>query len=359
MASVIREKIDMQILNGIADLVRVLDDKENVVFVNEAMEKALGYDRENGICYIDESVFNPEITRRALNEGIVIQRQETVMGQIYSVKCSPILGDEGKITGVVEVFRNVTVERKLQREILDKNREMTDETLAASKIQKTVLPPKGFLKNLKIDYFFRPSNILSGDMFDVFEINKDNIAIYIADSVGHGFAASMVTMFIKSLIRTLTKDVLLSPVRTLKSLSGRFKLLKLNIENYFTCFYGVFNVKKGIFTYANAGHQPLPIKVSYNIENLEAEGFPISGFLKNFDYQEKTVKCYSGDKILFMTDGITEAKNMEGEVYGKDRVIEILRENDIDEIKILKEDIRSFMNVGQVDDMSAVLISMW
>lgn len=355
------KKIDHQVLNGIADPLRVLDSEEKVVFVNEAMIKILGRDLTKLTCNINENIFNPDITKQVLKRGEVIQREETLKGKVYSVKCSPILGEDGKIIGVVEVFRNVTVERKLQREIIERNRELMAETLAASQIQKTVLPPKGFLKNLKIDYIYKPSNILSGDMFDIFEINKENIAVYISDSVGHGFAASMVTMFIKSLIRMLPLEILLSPSKTLDALSNRFSLLKLDIENYFTCFYGVFNVKKGTFIYANAGHLPLPIKVSSpnDFEHLEAVGNPICRFFKEAKYQEYKVKCYAGDKILLATDGITEARNMEGQTYGIKRLEEIIIENDVDELKILKENIRSFLNIIQTDDMSAVLLKVW
>ena len=353
------QKLDHQVLNGIADPIRVLDSDERVIFVNEAMEKTLGYDRKNLLCDIDESIFNPDITRSVLRTGEVVQREEIIKDTIYSVKCSPVLGQKGQIIGVVEVFRNVTVERRLQREIIERNRAMVRETMAASQIQKTVVPEKGFIKNLKIDYIYKPSNMLSGDMFDVFEINEDNIAVYISDSVGHGFAASMVTMFIKSLIRTLPIFILLSPAKTLDAISNRFSLLKLDIENYFTCFYGVFNIKKGIFTYANAGHLPLPLKVSEKIEYLHAEGNPISRFFKSAKYKEENSKFYAGDKILFMTDGVSESRNLEGEVYGLKRPEEIMLENDIDELSILKDNLLSFMNITQTDDISVLLLSVW
>ncbi len=185
----IDENVDFQVLNAIADLVRVLDYKEKVVFVNKAMEDLLGYDPDKKVCILGEDLFDPEITKRALMSGEVIQREENIGSMVFSVKCSPIINKKGEILGVVEVFRNVTMARKLQKELIDKNRFMTNETNAASLIQKKVLPDKGFIKNLKVNYLYKPSTILSGDMFDVFQIDDDNIGMYIADSVGHGFAA--------------------------------------------------------------------------------------------------------------------------------------------------------------------------
>ncbi|NMW84544.1 SpoIIE family protein phosphatase [Peptoniphilus sp. AGMB00490] len=354
------DKIDFQVLNAIADLVRVLDYNEKVVFVNKAMEDLLGYDSDKKVCILGEDLFDPEITRRALLSGEVIQREENIGNMIFSVKCSPITNKKGEIKGVVEVFRNVTMARKLQREIIEKNRFMTSETVAASLIQQKVLPEKGFIKNLKVNYIYKPSTILSGDMFDVFEIDDENIAVYIADSVGHGFASSMVTMFIKSVIRTLDKLTLLSPKKTLTELCTRFTSLRLEIENYFTCFYGVYNIKKKKIIFSNAGHLPLPIMVrDREYMNLESRGYPISRFFAKPDYEEKEIKLYSGDYILFMTDGVVEARNSKKESFGYDRIYNIILENNKDVLEILNSKLEEFNDGEQTDDISVLLINIW
>lgn len=353
-------KIDYQILDGIADLVRVLDAKENVVFANKAMSETLGYDKKNYVCDIDGTIFNPEITKRVLNSGEIIQRNEIIKGKEFSVKCSPVHDENKNIIGVVEVFRNITIQKKLQREIIEKNNFMTTETIAASRIQQTMLPEKGFIKNISVDYMYKPYNILSGDMFDVFEIDSENIAIYIADSVGHGFAASMVTMFIKSIIRTLPGDVLLNSVKTLEYINERFATLKLDIENYFTCFYGVYNTKKNVYTYANAGHMPFVMKISDGeVSYLEAKGYPISRFFKNASYEENSCKCYCSDRLLFMTDGVIESRNPLKEVYGLSRVEKIMKKHSKDEIKYLEEDLNKFMSGTLKDDISCMIVKFY
>ncbi|MCI5643896.1 MAG: SpoIIE family protein phosphatase [Peptoniphilus sp.] len=354
------DKVDFQVLNAIADLVRVLDYNEKVVFVNKAMEDLLGYDSDKKVCILGEDLFDPEITRRALLSGEVIQREENIGGMVFSVKCSPITNKKGEIKGVVEVFRNVTMARKLQKEIIEKNRFMTSETMAASLIQRTVLPEKGFIKNLKVNYIYKPSTILSGDMFDVFEIDDENIAVYIADSVGHGFAASMVTMFIKSMIRTLDKLTLLSPKKTLTELCTRFISLRLEIENYFTCFYGVYNTKKKKIIFSNAGHLPLPIMVrDRGFMNLESKGYPISRFFAKPNYEEKEVKLYSGDYILYMTDGVVESRNSKKESFGYDKIHNIILENNRDVLEVLDSELEEFNDGEQTDDISMLLINVW
>lgn len=356
----IDENVDFQVLNAIADLVRVLDYKEKVVFVNKAMEDLLGYDPDKKVCILGEDLFDPEITKRALMSGEVIQREENIGSMVFSVKCSPIINKKGEILGVVEVFRNVTMARKLQKELIDKNRFMTNETNAASLIQKKVLPDKGFIKNLKVNYLYKPSTILSGDMFDVFQIDDDNIGMYIADSVGHGFAASMVTMFIKSMVRTLDKSVQNSPKKTLTELCKRFTGLKLEIENYFTCFYGVYNLKKKTFTFSNAGHLPLPLRVrDREALSLESRGYPISRFFAKPEYEEKEIKLYAGDYLLFMTDGVEEARNPDKEAFGHKRVLDIVSNYNSDILDKINNELEEFTDGPQVDDISMLLVSVW
>lgn len=355
-----RKKIDLQVLNGIADLIRVLDENEKVVFVNQAMEEMLGYDSKQLVCSIGSDVFNPSITKRVLQTGEVIQREENIANLIFSVKCSPIIGENGEIIGIVEVFRNVTMARKLQNEMIKKNKAMTSETNAASKIQRTMLPDRGFQKNLKVNYLYMPSNILSGDMFDVFEIDEDHIALYIADSVGHGFAASMVTMFIKSMIRTSNISIMLSPKEMLRSISDRFTTLKLDIENYFTCFYGVYNRKKNTFTYSNAGHLPLPMRIrDGQIEKLVSSGYPISRFFSNPKYEEYKIDVFAGDKLLFMTDGIVENRNRNGDYFGIERVEEVVKVLNIDVLDTLEKNFKKFLDGPQTDDVSALIVNVW
>lgn len=353
-------KLNYQILNGIADLVRVLDAENRVIFVNKAMSETLGYDTETLICSINQSVIKSDITARTLETGEVIQREESIDGKSFSVKCSPIVGAKGEIIGAVEVFRNTTYEKKLQKEIIDKNKLMTVEMRQASKIQQALLPEKNFLDNLELDYLYKPSNMLSGDMFDIFKINNDNIGMYIADVVGHGFASSMVTMFIRLLIRNIPASKLLKPSKALAEVSRRFTKLNLDIEVYFTFFYGVYNKKNGTFTFSNAGHFPSPILFDgKNIINLETSGFPISRFFTGIEYEDYYINLNCSDKLLFMTDGITEAENRQKEAFGTRRVGEILRDNSVDELKILSSELQKFVKEDQKDDMTSLLVKVW
>lgn len=353
-----KTKPNYHILNGIADLVRVLNKNNEVVFINKSMEEALEYGKK--FCQVDEFIMEPDMTRRTLETGEIVQREEVIGDKSFSVKSSPIIGEHGNLIGAVEVFHETTYEKKLRSEIMSKNRKMTIEMKQASKIQYSLLPAKGFLENIELNYEYRPLNILSGDIFDVFEIDEDNITVYIADAVGHGFASSMITMFIRLMVRNLSEYRLLRPSKAMAEVNRRFRTLNLAIDIYFTFFYGVYNRKTGKFSFSNAGHYPCPIVYDgENIVNLEASGFPISGFFEDVEYKEYYIRLNCSDKILFLTDGVTEAENKQKEFFGIERVYKILENNSVDELKILREELNDFVKSEAGDDITALLLKFW
>ena len=355
-----KSKLNYQILDAIADLVRVIDADGRVIFVNNAMEEQLGYDKKTLVCKIDDFDLSTNIANRTIQTGEVIQREEYIDGIYYSVKCSPIKNLDGRIFGAVEVFRNTSNEHRLISEIIDKNKKLSIEMAQAKKIQNSLLPKNGFIENLKVEYIYRPSSVLSGDIFDIFKIDEENFGVYISDCVGHGFASSMLTMFIKFVLRDVPFEILIHPADTLSYLQEKFVKLDLDIDNYFTFFYGVYNKRASKFTYSNAGHFPTPILVSNGqAKVLEAEGFPITKFLNNESYQEYETDLRITDKLLFMTDGVVDSKNFKEEAYGVNRVIDILLNNDDGEIDELNKKLYEFTMGEQKDDISALLLKIW
>ncbi|WBW50258.1 SpoIIE family protein phosphatase [Peptoniphilus equinus] len=351
--------LNRQILDSIADLIRVIDFKNQIIYANKALQDLLGYDTERKLSRIDREGIDTVISRRTYETGEVIQREETIGGKLYSVKSSPLEKD-GHVIGVVEVFRNIDKEQMLLSEIMERNKAMTIEMNHAQKIQSALLPAKGFLSTLKVDYLYHPSNMLSGDMFDIFPINDDNVGIYIADTVGHGFASSMITMFIRIAMRNISRDKKLAPAKLLEELSQRFVNLGLDGETYFTCFYCVYNKKKSLLTYANAGHFPSPIVATEKgSEELVLSGFPISPFFKGSGYESDSIRLKTGDKLCLMTDGLSETMDYNGEQFGTDRVKAILQDNDNDELLVLKRAVYNFMWGEQRDDLTALLIKVW
>ncbi|NMA86440.1 MAG: serine/threonine-protein phosphatase, partial [Tissierellia bacterium] len=212
--------------------------------------------------------------------------------------------------------------------------------------------------NLQIEHLYKPCEMLSGDIFDIYYIDEDNIGIYICDVVGHGVTASMMTMFVRQTMRAI-KDDILSPSKALSELHQKFIALDLDTDKYFTIFYGVFNTKDRSFKYSNGGHNCVPIKINdEEISLLKINGFPISLIFNEVSYIEKEIKLNSGDKILFYTDGITEAKNIHGEEFEIDGVLKIIEENEEDILNKIVYNVERFRWGEQKDDLAMVLMEV-
>jgi len=318
------------VLDGMADWVRVVDKKGIVIFANNSMKKALGDSIVGMECfkaYCKEKRCTFCITNRSILTGEVMQKEEVINGRYYSVKSSPVINSDGNITAAVEVFRDVTRERKLELELIDRNKKMRKDLQFAKRLQERILPRKGSIENINIDYIYKASETLSGDMFDLFYIDEENIGIYISDVAGHGIAASMMTMFIRQTMRGIKADIL-SPSLVLTELHRRFSLLNLEPDKYFTIFYGVYNKITHEFKYSNAGHNCIPVKFNDNEYNLlEIKGYPIAMLFDTMVYNEKKVQLVKGDKILFYTDGITEAKDHNGVDFGVEGILDTIKKN--------------------------------
>ena len=353
--------LNYHVLESMADWVRVVDYNNTIIYANKAMKDSLGDDIVGKKCYQAYRKTKPCgfcISRRSIETQETIQKEEVINGKYFSIKSSPVLDNKGNAVAAVEVFRDVTRERKLELELIERNKKMSKDLLFAKRLQRRILPKKDIYNTIKIDHLYEPSEVLSGDMFDVYYIDEENIGIYICDVVGHGVTASMMTMFVRQTMRAI-KDDILSPSIALTELHKRFVTLNLGIDKYFTIFYAVYNTKDNHFKYANAGHNCIPIK--FNREELtllKTSGFPISLIFNEIYYEENDIKLKKGDKILFYTDGITEGKNIKGIEFGMEGVVKAIKENKDNLLKSIVNNVEKFRWGEQEDDYAMVLMEV-
>lgn len=353
--------LNYQVLEGMADWVRVIGKNGKVLYANKSMKDHLGENIVGSRCF--ESICNLEecrvcISNQSMETGDIVQKEEKIDGNYYSVKSSPVRDENGEIFAAVEVFRNVTRERKLEKELIGKNNKMHSDLQFAKRIQEKILPRKGKIDNLQLDYIYKPSEMLSGDMFDMYKIDEDHIGIYISDVAGKGVSASMLTMFIRQTMRVM-KDHIISPGQALKELHRRFLTLDFEVERYFTIFYGVYNKKTGSFIYANAGHNCIPIKYNESSEELlENKGYPISQLFTEIDYLEKELRLDRNDKLLFYTDGITESRDYNGREFGLEGILEIVKRRPKNILSLIEEEVIDFSWGEQADDFAMVLLQL-
>lgn len=122
--------LNYQVLGSMADWVRVVDINGTVIYANEAMKKALGNDIVGKKCYRSigkEGPCNFCISKKSININETVQKEEIIYDRYYSVKSSPVLDSDNKVVAAVEVLRDVTRERKLELELIKRNKKMVKE----------------------------------------------------------------------------------------------------------------------------------------------------------------------------------------------------------------------------------------
>ena len=208
----------------------------------------------------------------------------------------------------------------------------------ASRIQLESLPaPTHFDRNIELRAFIKPARGVGGDFYDYFYIDKDHLAVVIADVSGKGIPASLFMMRSKESIRSACMNE--------KDLSKVFfkvnnSLCVNNKEGFFvTVFLGVLDLKTYEFKFISAGHERPFIKRDNECKRLEVESNFVLGLEEDFEYVEQKVKLKEVDSIILYTDGLNEAINVNKEEFGYERIAASLQKD-----TLLKESINTVVN---------------
>lgn len=319
-----------EIINGMHDWVRVLDRNDTVIYMNQAMTEGLGGCTVGLECFKalgkDEPCKNCT-SRQAVFKGYPFEKEETIGERVFSVISSPVKNEYGEITAVVEVLRDITQVKKLQKKLLEQNKKLQDDLDIAKKLQCSLLPKELPDDKLNFSFIYKPCEDLGGDYLDIFKIDDDHTGVYIADVSGHGVSASMLTIFLRSSINKRT----LSPARALEALYRDFNRHGFGNNLYITVFYAILNLKEKKMVYSNAGHNVSPIVFNNDrFELLRLPGIPISDWMESPNYTERQISLEKGDRLFFYTDGIIEMRNQQNEQFGEERLLDLLLNSDLE-----------------------------
>jgi len=155
---------------------------------------------------------------------------------------------------------------------------------------------------------FLPAEWVSGDIYDVVRVDEQHIGFYVADVVGHGLPAALLTIFLKQALvmrETVGNEYrLFSPAEAVTNLNQRMAAQKLSGYQFATCCYCLLNIETLQLTYARAGHPyPIIIRPGEQPKQLEVRG-SLLGIFEQAEYMDSTVQLQPGDKLLLYSDGI-------------------------------------------------------
>ena len=190
--------------------------------------------------------------------------------------------------------------------------QVDEEMRLAARLQRDFLPRElPQIDEITFSTIYRPATWVSGDIYDVTRLDEEHIGFYIADAVGHGMPAALLTMFIKRSI--VTKRItghdyeLISPDEVLSKLNA--DLVEQNLTNFqfATCCYCIINIKTLELKLASAGH-PLPILIDEQAHTRELQvGGSLLGVFPDATYQTETYQLEPEQKLLLFSDGVEVA----------------------------------------------------
>ncbi|MBN2018982.1 MAG: serine/threonine-protein phosphatase [Sedimentisphaerales bacterium] len=185
---------------------------------------------------------------------------------------------------------------------------LTEQLRLAGLVQQDFLPTQlPHTPNVKWATVFLPAEWVSGDIYNVVRIDEKNVGFYVADVVGHGMPAALLTIFLKqALVMRATADTsyqIFSPAEVMKNLNNRMSSQKLSGYQFATCCYCLLNIETLELTYSRAGHPyPVLLRPGESPKQLEVRG-SLLGVFKDADYTQEKIQLQPGDKVILYSDG--------------------------------------------------------
>ena len=301
---------------------------------------------------VSQSILNMALAK---NQAILLsdiqsdtnfRAQESVIrSHIYSAMCVPLWNNQ-EIIGIIYSDRMQGLERfteddlkllillgnlaavkienaKLFEQALEKGR-MERELALAAEIQKNFLPQENpTLKNYEVCGSNRSCCQVGGDYYDFIPIDDARLGILIADVSGKGVSASLLMASLRAALHAEIHPRY--DLAALVSKLNEFVHRSSDSHNFISFVFCEYNTETGEASYVNAGHNP-PLRLDRDgkVHRLESTGFCL-GMFPRVTFGLNRFEMGPGDVTCFFTDGITESRNEDGEEFGEERLIELLR----------------------------------
>jgi serine phosphatase RsbU (regulator of sigma subunit) len=233
--------------------------------------------------------------------------------------------------------------------------------LVARRIQQASLPKEvPTLEGWQITPFYQPAREVGGDFYDFHLLSEGRLGVVVGDATGKGVPAALVMSTTCGMLQAVSRALASSPGEVLDQVNETL-LARIPSNMFVTCFYAILEPESGTLSYANAGHDlPYLRRVGGDAEELRARGMPL-GLMPSMSYEEKEILLDAGEGVLFYSDGLVEAHNPEGEMFGFPRLRELVAEHAAEERSLeeaLLEELYSFVREGweQEDDITLLTL---
>ena len=263
----------------------------------------------------------------------------------------------GKITEEWSTLDVVPVWENLAQEIRERER-VEQELQVARTIQQASLPKEvPTLEGWRIVPHYQPAREVGGDFYDFFELDDGQLGLVVGDATGKGVPAALVMSSARSMLRAVAQTSN-SPGEVLRRANDPL-VADIPPNMFVTCFYAILEPESGRLSYANAGHDLPYVRHGSDAEELRARGMPL-GLMPGMNYEEKEIILQVGESALFYSDGLVEAHDPKGEMFGFPRLRELVAEHGEERTlgEVLFRELYSFVGDGweQEDDITLLTL---
>lgn len=242
---------------------------------------------------------------RHLDAGIVALSPDASTERVSAV-LETLIALRPALAGLANELSNI---RCLGKQLQGHYHHLDQDLHLASRLQHDFLP-----RNLpevgavRFTTYYRPCSLVSGDIFDIFRLDEKNVGFFLADAVGHGVAAGLLTMFVKHAIRPkrVRSDGydLIDPSEVLASLNDHLVAQRLPESQFVTAWYGRINVETMRLEFAVAGHPPaLLIDAQGEIQELHGDGC-LLGVFEGQPFSTFSIPLEQGQRVIIYSDGL-------------------------------------------------------
>ena len=221
-----------------------------------------------------------------------------------------------------------TENARLYQRLSEQEQQLENDLDMAREVQLRLLPSV-LPKHDRVEFGarFLPARTIGGDLYDFLRYDATHSALAVGDVSGKAAPAALYAALVSGIMRSAGSSQP-GPAEMLEHLNNALQERHVSSQ-YVAMVYAVWNDENMTLQIANAGStQPLFYRAGANgsgsVDTVRAEGFPL-GLFPNVRYEEISVGTQSGDALVFLSDGITDAQNTAGEMFGTDRVMEILQ----------------------------------
>ncbi len=254
-----------------------------------------------------------------------------------------------------------------RRRLREQAARVTGELESARRIQMGLLPVPASLfaheTRFALDAHLEPARTVGGDFYDCFMIDAHRLFFIVADVSGKGLPAS--------LFMALSKTLLKSAARRVDDVGGLMVRANSEVSSenpealFITAFAGILDTRNGLLEFCNAGHEPpFARRPGGSLTRLEHAGGPPLCVIENYAYPVEHRQISAGEWICVVTDGVTEAMNASGELYGVARLRAVLQAQpqDISPPELLsavRADVARFVGAAEPSDDLTLLCVRW